>query len=82
MKDEVACKPAGEITVKGIAYPVKTYSVIDLVEILEKEKEHIKARLKGFNLTIDFDKLNYADKLYAREMLQKAMAKLDPESEE
>jgi PAS domain S-box-containing protein len=82
VKDEVACKPAGEITVKGIAYPVKTYSVIDLVEILEKEKEHIKARLKGFNLTIDFDKLNYADKLYAREMLQKAMAKLDPESEE
>jgi PAS domain S-box-containing protein len=82
IKDEVACQPKDEITVKGIAYPVKTYTVIDLVEILQKEREHIKAQLKGFNLTIDFDKLNYADKLYAREMLQKAMAKLDPGIEE
>lgn len=82
VKEEVACRPKSEIMVKGIAYPVKTHAVVDLVETLEKEREHIKARLKGFNLTIDFDKLNYADKLYAKEMLQKAMAKLDPETGE
>jgi PAS domain S-box-containing protein len=82
VKDEVACNPKEEITVKGIAYPVKTYGVLDLIEILEKEREHIKAQLKGFNLSIDFDKLNYADKLYAREMLQKAMSKLDPTTED
>ena len=80
VKDEVACQPKSEITVKGIAYPVMTYGVIDLLETLEKEREHIKARLKGFNLSIDFDKLNYADKLYAKEMLRKAMAKLDPDA--
>ena len=79
VKDEIACKPKNEITVKGIAYPIMTYGVIDLLEMLEKEREHIKARLKGFNLTIDLDKLNYADKLYAKEMLQKAMARLDPD---
>ena len=49
VKDEVVCKPEREITVKGIAYPVKTYSVVDLIETLQKEKEHIEARLKGFN---------------------------------
>jgi PAS domain S-box-containing protein len=81
IKDVVACKPKEEITVKGIAYPVMTYSVLDLIETLKEEREHIKAHLKGFNLSIDFDKLNYADKLYAREMLQKAMAKLEPGSE-
>ena len=43
---------------------------------------YIKARLKGFNLSIDFEKLDYADKLYAREMLQKAMAKLEPGAED
>ena len=75
-------KPEQEITVKGIAYPVKTYSVVDLIETLQKEKEHIEARLKGFNLKIDFDKLNYTDKLYAREMLLKAMAKLEPAPDE
>ena len=31
---------------------------------------------------IDFDKLNYTDKLYAREMLLKAMAKLEPAPDE
>ena len=82
VKDEVACKPEKEITVKGIAYPVMTYSVIDLLETLEQEREHIEAELKGFNLKIEFDQLNYADKLYAREMLMKAMAKLGPAVDE
>lgn len=82
IKDVVACKPKEEIAVKGIAYPVMTYSVLDLIETLKEEREHIKAHLKGFNLSIDFDKLNYADKLYAREMLQKAMAKLEPGTED
>jgi PAS domain S-box-containing protein len=82
IKDVIACKPKKKIEVKGIAYPVMTYTVLDLIETLQEEREHIKARLKGFNLSIDFDKLNYADKLYAREMLQKAMSKLDPGTED
>jgi len=82
IKDVIACKPKRKIEVKGIAYPVMTYTVLDLIETLQEEREHIKARLKGFNLSIDFDKLNYADKLYAREMLQKAMSKLDPGTED
>lgn len=81
IKDTVACQPKDKITVKGIAYPIMTHTVLDLIESLQQEHEHIKARLKGFNLSIDFDKLDYADKLYAREMLQKAMAKLDPGAE-
>jgi PAS domain S-box-containing protein len=82
IKDVIACKPKEEITVKGIAYPIMTYSVLDLIETLHEEQEHIQAHLQGFNLTIDFDKLNYTDKLYAREMLQKAISRLEPDSEE
>jgi PAS domain S-box-containing protein len=82
IKDEIACKPKQEITVKGIAYPIMTYSVVDLIETLEKEREHIQAHLKGFNLSIDFERLNYSDKLYAREMLQKAISKLEPVPDE
>jgi class 3 adenylate cyclase len=78
IKDEIVCKPKQEITVKGIAYPIMTYSVVDLIETLEKEREHIQAHLRGFNLSIDFERLNYTDKLYAREMLQKAISKLEP----
>lgn len=82
IKDVIACKPKQEIRVKGIAYPIMTYSVLDLLEALHREQEHIQAQLSGFNLSIDFDKLNYADKLYVREMLQKAIGKLEPGSDE
>ena len=37
---------------------------LDLIDTIKQEQEHIKARLKGFNLSIDFDKLTYSDKLY------------------
>src|SRR5215217_3924255 len=30
VKDEIHCEPRGEIRVKGLAYPVATYGVIDL----------------------------------------------------
>ena len=82
IKDVIACKPKEEISVKGIAYPIMTYSVLDTVETLRREREHLQAQLSGFNLSIDFDKLNYADKLYIREMLQKAICKLGPDGGE
>jgi class 3 adenylate cyclase len=82
IKDKIACKPEEKITVKGIAYPVMTYTVLDLMETIQEEQEKIKAQLKGFNLSIDFQKLNYSDKLYAREMLEKAMSILEPEKED
>jgi hypothetical protein len=33
--------------------------------------------LNGFNLSINYDKLNYSDKMYAKELLIKAMSKLE-----
>jgi PAS domain S-box-containing protein len=78
IKEVILCEPNEEISVKGIAYPIRTYTVLDLIETIQEEQEHIKAQLKGFNLSIDFQKLNYSDKLYAREMLEKAMSILEP----
>ena len=82
IKDVIACEPNDTISVKGIAYPIMTYTVRDLIETIREEQEHIKAKLKGFNLSIDFEKLDYTDKLYAREMLEKAISILEPEKEE
>jgi PAS domain S-box-containing protein len=82
IKEVILCEPNEEITVKGMAYPIQTYTVKDLIETIQEEQEHINAQLKGFNLSIDFQKLDYSDKLYAREMLEKAMSILEPESED
>jgi PAS domain S-box-containing protein len=77
IKDDIACEPKDKITVKGMAYPVMTYTVLDLIETLKAERAHIKTELEGFNLNIDFQKLKHTDKVYAREMLQKAMGILE-----
>ena len=79
IKEVILCEPNEEIVVKGMAYPIKTYTVLDLIDTIQEEREHIKAQLKGFNLSIDFHKMNYSDKLYAREMLEKAMSILEPD---
>ena len=77
IKDEIKCESKGTLKIKGFAYPVETYMVIDEFETIKKENEHLAAQLEGFNLLIDFEKLNYSDKIYAKELLQKAMSKLE-----
>ena len=76
VKDVIKCKSRGQIDVKGFAYPINTYMVIDEIDKLKDEDEEISAQLNGFNLSINYDKLNYSDKIYAKEMLIKAMSKL------
>jgi PAS domain S-box-containing protein len=77
IKDVIKCKARGKIDVKGFAYPINTYVVIGEVDKLKGEEEQISAQLNGFNLSINYDKLNYSDKIYAKELLLKAMSKLD-----
>lgn len=81
IKDVIACEPRNEISVKGIAYPIKTYRVIDLFETLEKEQQHIEECFKGFNLSVEFAKLGDNDRHHAREVLEKVIAKLGSNNE-
>jgi class 3 adenylate cyclase len=77
VKDVIKCKARGQIEVKGFAYPVNTYVVIGEVDKLKEQEEELTAQLNGFNLSINYDKLNYSDKMYAKELLIKAMSKLE-----
>jgi PAS domain S-box-containing protein len=81
ISEVIACKPKKQISVKGIAYPIMTYQVLDLIETLEAERDRLKAHFDGFDLKIDFDKLKKADRTYALEMLQKAVDRLEPDEE-
>ena len=77
VKDVIKCKARGQIEVKGFAYPVNTYVVVGEVDKLKEQEEELTAQLNGFNLSINYDKLNYSDKMYAKELLIKAMSKLE-----
>ncbi|HEX6333150.1 MAG TPA: PAS domain S-box protein [Flavisolibacter sp.] len=73
--DEIACEKKEEMKVKGQAYPVQTYQVSHLLSNDRKEEE-IHTELAGFNISVNFEKMSYTDRLLAREILQKAINKL------
>ncbi|RPA69342.1 hypothetical protein EF405_05955 [Cyclobacteriaceae bacterium YHN15] len=71
----MVCENFGEIEAKGIAYPIQTFLVKNLLSNIKREEELI-TQLKGFNLSINFHEVGYLDKLYARELLEKTINKL------
>ncbi|MEO1262821.1 MAG: PAS domain S-box protein [Bacteroidota bacterium] len=79
IKEHIYCEKKEELKVKGMAYPVQTYDIVGLYDVIKKEKERLKKELQGFRLQIDFQKLSYMDKLAARQILESALSHLEVE---
>jgi adenylate cyclase len=77
IKSEIECEAGEVIKFKGLAYPVQTYKVKGLLNEKKSKTPELKADVRGFNLSINFKELAYTDKLYAKEVLQQALAKLE-----
>ncbi len=45
VKEDINCEPAGQIQVKGLAYPITTYRVIDQYESLSATQQTLNKRL-------------------------------------
>lgn len=58
VKDRIHCEKRDTINVKGIAYPVATYQVIDAYENLEEELNLIREDHPSLRLNIDMDALS------------------------
>jgi PAS domain S-box-containing protein len=76
IKDEIQCEMKEELKLKGQAYPIQTYEVINTITRMKTEEEKLKTELEGFNIVIDFKKLNYSNRLLAKEIMEKAISKL------
>jgi adenylate cyclase len=77
VKDEILCQPVGEITVKGIAYPQKTYAVLGTHENMADAVQPVSDIRDGFRLMLDPKTLSVDDRDATRESLQKALDALD-----
>ena len=53
VKDEIHCEPRGEIRVKGLAYPVVTYGVIDMKARAAVSRPVIRAELPHLKLEVN-----------------------------
>ncbi len=84
IKDEVLCEEGGQIKVKGIAYPVATYRVVELYENLSANKQLVHVELPNLTLDLDPGPMSDVERVEAKEALQTALSRLkqDKTSEE
>jgi PAS domain S-box-containing protein len=76
IKDEIYCRPMGEIKVKGIAHELRTYEVIAPIDELGAMGTPIHAEGAGFHLQLDPTALG-DDTDAARQALRDALAALE-----
>ena len=74
VKDKVVCDRRGDLSIKGLAFPVQTYQVIDLKEKLIHLEHEMNATHSGFSLSMDLDSL---DRDVAIKTLKTAIQKIE-----
>jgi adenylate cyclase len=75
IKDEVCCEELGPIKIRGLAYPVMTYRVIDLFDQLDKDRV-VRTHLAHFRLDADIGAMSLAERREATEVLQDTLRRL------
>jgi adenylate cyclase len=74
IKDDLYCRPAGEIKVKGLAYPLRTYEVVAPGAM--PLPDLIAAISESFSLSLDASKLAPEEADAARAALRRALGEL------
>jgi adenylate cyclase len=77
VNDHVQCEPVGEIRVKGLAYPIRTYRVIGSCTSMPAACETIDERRDGFRLRVDPAAIAPGEAGAVREALERALRALD-----
>ncbi len=61
VKDTVLAEEGDTLTVKGLAKPVRTYSVVGLYDDLAEQGRIIRKEEEGIRILVDLDKRDKAD---------------------
>ncbi|MFQ6017109.1 MAG: adenylate/guanylate cyclase domain-containing protein [Kiloniellaceae bacterium] len=81
VSDQIHCEERGHIDVKGIAYPIATYQVIDTYENLGKEPKHFREDHPNVKLDLDLDAMSADDRGTAAAILRRALDHLSAHDE-
>jgi adenylate cyclase len=76
INDEIHCEKHGRIDVKGIAYPVSTYRVVDLLERLETRQQSVQTELPHLKLNLEAGLMSADERREAAEVSQHALERL------
>jgi class 3 adenylate cyclase/GAF domain-containing protein len=78
VKDVICCEEHGHIDVKGVAYPVATYRVVDLFENLDEARQPIRVTLPHLHLDVDVTLMSLDEQQAAAAVLRDAAERLSP----
>jgi adenylate cyclase len=73
VKEEIACTEYGELEVKGVAYPVATYQVVDLLATLDRAQQRFHEEQPNLKLDLDLAAMTSHDRGQAAEILRRAL---------
>jgi class 3 adenylate cyclase len=73
VRDEIACEERGEISVKGLAYPLATYGVLDSHDARARERHRLREEHPSLKLELDLDAMTAEEKTRAAELLRRGL---------
>ena len=76
VQDEICCEEHGDIRVRGIAYPVTTYRVVDLKSNLSADEIAIRAQLPHLKVEMDAHLMSAEEREQAASTLRQALNRL------
>jgi class 3 adenylate cyclase len=76
VNDQIACEEHGELEVKGIAYPIATYRVIDLRENLGESDRAIRTERPNLKLQVDVGQMSANEREEAAGLLRRVVDQL------
>ena len=76
VRERIHCKERGPISVRGIAYPVATYQVVDTYENLAAERMFIHEERPNLKLDLVLDAMSADDRGGAAAVLREALDRL------
>lgn len=76
VREQIHCEEHGETEVKGIAYPVAAYQVVDTYETLGQQRRRFREERPTVKLDLDLDAMTSEDRHQAAEILRRGLAQL------
>ena len=76
VRQRIHCEERGHISVKGLAYPVATYQVVDTYENVRAVRGFIHEERPSLRLDLDLDAMSADDRNHAAAVLHKALDRL------
>jgi len=73
VSDDVACEEHGQVAVKGLAYPVAAYRVIDSYENLKEERRHFREDHPRVKVDLEIEAMTKEDRRQAKAILERAL---------